>query len=189
MDCGKTSMLGLHEYIFKGFEVLALSDKVKVCLQRLIFLHLVEIIMQTLQVLTKAVDEVFDCMFSLVDAIQFFFRVFLSVVLGLIGVRNDFNPYVQDSNGESDGEVQHKDCRSKFDHAEILEIEEEHVLSLALLLSCLGFLLGGDLSGVLFQIKFEDVVDVHLFSHCHIPFSLNQRILTILGKHFSRARL
>ena len=111
-----------------------------------------------------------------------------AVVLDLclvLRVRNRLDPHVQDGHGERDRELEHEDRGTQLAHVEVLEVQEEHVLTLSLVSFFLFLGLRTDLLRVFLEVELEDVVDVRLLADCHIPLLLDESVLRVAAEHLA----
>ena len=141
--------------------------------------------MQALEVAAEAMDEIFDRMSGLIDAVKFLFGIFFTIGLRLTSSRYDLEPDVDDRSREHDREVEQEHCGPQFDHAEVLKVQIENILPLLLFFGCFGFLLGCELVSVFFQIQLKDVIYMSLLADGDIPLSLHKRVLAVFGEDFA----
>lgn len=133
-------MLGFEEHVLKSLEIFIIPDQIEIGLQWLLLHDAVQVLVQALEVADKAVNEVLDSMFRLIDPINFFFRVVLLVRFGLVRVGNGLQPNVDNGNCESNWEVEHEDRCLELNHTKLLKVKEEYIGSFLLFLRSLFLL-------------------------------------------------
>lgn len=124
-------------------------------------------------------DKVFDCMFSLGDAINFFLGPVFGIALGKVGIWKNFDPNVNYSDGKVDGEVHHEYNRSQLNNTEVFEVQIEYILPLLFFFSSFCFLLRSELVRILFKIKFKDVINMGFLTNCNISLFLDKSVFTV----------